>query len=167
MEKQQRTEVRPVTHIPVEPILTPPLVNKFPEPASKKMILPVVLFLVVALMGVGTGFVMAKKGGSVQSTTDTSMGVNTKKSVATETEAGINDEAAFPDTATGVLKEGGVMGEGTHHLDRTQTKEKDVSLSSTVINLQNFVEKKVEVRGQTISGKSGWLMDVGKVKVVQ
>lgn len=41
-------------------------------------------------------------------------------------------------------------------------------LTSTVIDLSAFTGKKVQVWGQTIAGKkAGWLMDVGKVKVIE
>lgn len=122
--------------------------------------------LVLSLgLGLGTGIVLAKK---TATSGDSTVGVQTSKSVQTSTEVGINDDSAFPDSATGILQEGGIRGEGTHHLDRSASHEQDAALSSTIINLDNFVGKKVEVKGQTISSKtSGWLMDVGKVKIVQ
>ncbi len=160
--------IKPQAKIPVEPILTPPL-RKFPVSKSAAM-LPVVLFAVAIISGIGTGWLVSKKVGANGTTgsNNAGAGVTTKNSVASETEAGIDDAEAFPDTAEGILVEGGISGEGTHHLDRGMGPAKDVYLSSTVINLQNFVGKKVEVRGQTISGKkAGWLMDVGKIKVIQ
>ncbi len=151
--------------ITTEPILNP-VMKPFPEKNQSKM-LPAVLVLVVLFLGVGTGFVFAKKDTSVSST-NTKTSVTSANSVDTSTEAGINDTTAFPDSAQGILAEGGIGGEGTHHLDRGMGPSKDVYLTSTVINLQNFVGKKVEVQGQTLSGKkAGWLMDVGKVKVLE
>jgi hypothetical protein len=47
-------------------------------------------------------------------------------------------------------------------------EDKYVYLTSTVIDLQSFVGKKVKVWGETLSGlHAGWLMDVGKIKVVK
>jgi len=44
----------------------------------------------------------------------------------------------------------------------------NVYLTSTVIDLESFVGKKVEVWGETIGAReAGWLMDVGKVKVTE
>lgn len=81
-------------------------------------------------------------------------------------EAGIADEATFKDSAEGTLEEGGMTGEGTHHLTRDGGPSQNVYLTSTVVNLDDFVGKKVKVFGQTISAKkAGWLMDVGLVKV--
>ncbi len=147
-----------------EPILNP-IMKPIPQ-TQKAKLFPVVATVVVLFLGIGTGYVFAKK--STVTTTSSQSGVKTTNSVATSTEAGINDTTAFPDTAQGTLVEGGISGEGTHHLDRGMGPAKDVYLTSTVINLQNFVGKKVEVQGQTISGKkAGWLMDVGKVKVIE
>lgn len=150
--------------IVTEPILNP-IMKPIPEKQSTKLF-PIIATVVVLFLGVGTGYVFAKKGAAT--TTSSQAGVQTTNSVASSTEAGINDTTAFPDSAQGTLVEGGILGEGTHHLDRGMGPAKDVYLTSTVINLQNFVGKKVEVQGQTISGKkAGWLMDVGKVKVIE
>ncbi len=66
------------------------------------------------------------------------------------------------------MEEGGIDGEGTYHLVRDGGPTKNVYMSSTVIDLGQFKGKKVQVWGQTISGKkAGWLMDVGKIKVLE
>ena len=163
-----KTASRLEAHIPIEPILNPPLkVKKFPKPKSA-LYVTIALVVVAALLGVGSGWVVAKKGTSSAVPGQDEAGVVTKNSVSNSSEAGIDDSEQFPDTAEGILQEGGISGEGTHHLDRGLGEEKYVYLSSTVINLQNFVGKKVEVHGQTISGKkAGWLMDVGKIKVIK
>jgi len=84
----------------------------------------------------------------------------------TDTEAGVLDSSVKYDTATGVLKEGGIGSEGTHHLERDGGPSKNVYLTSSVIDLESFVGKKVEIWGQTLaSKKAGWLMDVSKVQV--
>lgn len=87
---------------------------------------------------------------------------------STAKEAGLADEKTFPDTATGLLEEGGISGEGTYHLTRDGGPSQNVYLTSTVVDLGSFVGKKVQVWGQTIAArKAGWLMDVGKVKVTE
>jgi hypothetical protein len=66
------------------------------------------------------------------------------------------------------LEEGGIDGEGTHHLVRDGGPSKSVYLTSTVIDLDSFAGKKVKVWGETISArKAGWLMDVGKIKIIE
>lgn len=125
-----------------------------------------ILYLAIGVLVVGggilTGWLLSgsKVGGSPK---DIAPGA---KSGANE--AGITDESAFPDTATGLLEEGGVNGEGTHHLTREGGVSQTVYLTSTVIDLQSFVGKKVTVWGQTVTArKAGWLMDVGKIKVTE
>jgi len=86
----------------------------------------------------------------------------------TSTSAGVLDPKVKYDNATGVLNEGGVGNEGTHHLVRDGGPTKTVYLTSSVIDLQSFVGKKVQVWGETLaSKKAGWLMDVAKIEVSQ
>lgn len=133
-------------------------------PASKNMARLAVIGALVVVLGAGSGFLISKGGVMGLSTSQPSV-PGAQKSAK---EAGIADEKTFKDTATGMLKEGGVKGEGTHHLERDGGPSQNVYLTSTVIDLQSFVGKKVQVWGQTISAReAGWLMDVGKVKVVE
>lgn len=135
------------------------------KPIPKKnwkgtIILAVVAFLVVA-GGIGTGYVLSGRvlGGAEKEAAP--------GATATANEAGLADEETFRDSAEGKLVVGGIEGEGTHHLDRDLGEDKFVYLTSTVIDLEAFVGKKVKVWGETISAKhAGWLMDVGKIKVV-
>lgn len=86
----------------------------------------------------------------------------------TNNEVGSKDEKSFPDTAEGILKEGGIKGEGTHHLERTGGESQNVYLTSTVIDLSSFKDKKVQIWGQTFAGRwTGWIMDVGKIKILE
>jgi hypothetical protein len=119
--------------------------------------------VLVVLAGVGTGWLISGRSSASGTPKEAAPGATSSK-----TEAGIADEATFRDSAEGLLVEGGIEGEGTHHLDRDLGEEKYVYLTSTVIDLQSFVGKKVQVWGETIAGKkAGWLMDVGKVKVIE
>lgn len=79
---------------------------------------------------------------------------------------GSPDAESFRDTAEGVIQPGGIDGEGTHHLERGTDKSQWVYLTSSVIDLDNFVTTEVELWGETFQGKkAGWLMDVGRLKV--
>lgn len=154
---------------------TPQITNPIPQagnilksfrtlPVSKNIAMLVAIGMVVAGLGVGSGFLISK--GKVNGLATGGPEVPGAKQTAKE--AGIADEKTFKDTATGVLKEGGIKGEGTHHLERDGGPSQNVYLTSTVIDLQSFAGKKVQVWGQTISAReAGWLMDVGKVKVVE
>ncbi len=123
-----------------------------------------VISVIVVLAGIGTGYYFS----GAYKNPDYG-GINISSDLKTgESEAGIADESTFPDSTEGILEEGGINGEGTHHLVRGSGPAQYAYLTSTVINLDNFVGKKVQVWGQTIAGKkAGWLMDVGKIKVIE
>jgi hypothetical protein len=142
----------------------PTVVKKFPKPdfkGSAKLIAGVV---VIVALGILTGWFLSGR--------TSLLGSSGKQAApgaqAGPNEAGLADEKTFSDTATGTLEAGGIAGEGTHHLTRDGGPSQNVYLTSTVIDMDSFVGKKVQVWGQTISArKAGWLMDVGKIKVVQ
>lgn len=156
-----------VSRVPSVPPVAQNVMKQFSGPSNsgKKNVAVLSVFAVIVILaGVGGGFLMSR--GGVKGTATSAPSVPGAKQSATE--AGVSDTSAFKDTATGVLKEGGINGEGTHHLERTGGSSQNVYLTSTVIDLESFVGKKVEVWGQTISAReAGWLMDVGKVKVVE
>ena len=143
---------------PQAPTSPVPVLKPVVKTNSKKqnLILSLIALVVVGL-GVGVAYLVVRPN-LYQS----------PKTVASKPgakEAGIADEATFKDSAEGLLEEGGVAGEGTHHLTRSGGVSQTVYLTSTVVNLDDFVGKKVKVFGQTISAKkAGWLMDVGLVK---
>jgi hypothetical protein len=140
-----------------------PVLKDFPKGPSKAKIMMVLGAVLVVLAGVGTGWLASGRSGSSGPSETAAPGAK-----SSETEAGIVDEETFKDTAEGKLVEGGIEGEGTHHLDRDLGEDKYVYLTSSVIDLESFVGKKVQVWGQTISARNaGWLMDVGKVKVIE
>lgn len=141
------------------------LVKKLPSNFKMNALLIGVAFLVV-IGGIGTGYLLSNVGKKTDSS-DSMKAATGDKQVSDNNSAGVEDESAFPDNAQGVLTEGGIDGEGTHHLDRGLGPTKHVYLTSTVIDLESFVGKKVEVWGQTVTAqKAGWLMDVGKIKVL-
>ncbi len=88
---------------------------------------------------------------------------NTK---TTAQSAGIVDKKTFKDSAEGTLREGGIDGEGNFHLERPGGVSQNVYLTSTTVDLSNYIGKKVKVWGQTFQAeKAGWLMDVGSVEM--
>lgn len=140
------------------------VLKTFTKPAANKSVAMLVgVGVLVAVLGVGGGWLMAGRPSVLGSRS-----ANVPGAVNTAKEAGLADESTFKDSAEGVLKEGGIKGEGTHHLERSGGESQNVYLTSSVIDLESFKDKKVQVWGQTISGKeAGWLMDVGKVKVIE
>lgn len=92
----------------------------------------------------------------------------TKTSVKTEKTVGIADKKTFKDQAEGILKEGGIDGEGNFHLERPGGESQNVYLTSTTVDLSQYIGKKVRVWGETFSAeKAGWLMDVGLVEILE
>lgn len=142
------------------------IMKEFPKAKGKNTLLLVVASLLVVVAGVGTGWLLS--GGALASKEENVSKEAASQMVQSENEAGLADESLFSDEVEGTLVEGGIKGEGTHHLEREGGPSQNVYLTSTVIDLQSFVGKKVMVWGETLSGQTaGWLMDVGKIKVIE
>ena len=168
-EKEEIKEGEEIAPVSVEPVETKKtkinIKNVIMNEQVKKIAPLVVVGILVVAAGTGTGWVLAGKPGRATGVlgNDSQTAPGAKM---TETEAGIKDEKTFRDSAIGTLEAEGIEGEGTHHLVREGGESQNVYLTSTVIDLESFVGKKVEVWGETISARTaGWLMDVGKVKV--
>jgi hypothetical protein len=149
-------------HAPHKPLMTKMNTKK------NKWMAPVLSILVV-LAGVGTGWFLSganAKTGSSTANTSTQQKDAVKQS---DTEAGMEDTSGFEkESPIGKLVKGGIDGEGQYHLERDGGPSQNVYLTSTVIDLASFEGKKIQVWGNSLSGKkAGWLMDVGKVKVVE
>lgn len=120
------------------------------------------VLVIVVLLGVGTGFVVATLTGGTTSTPGL-LGTNNLKGKT----FGSDDTQVFKDTAEGVMQEGGVDGEGEYHLEREGGESQNVYLTSSLVDLSQFVGVKVKVWGETQTAqKAGWLMDVGRVEVL-
>ncbi len=136
------------------------------EPAGKKWPMGMILGAVVIIgAGIGSGYMLAQRGGGA--------GI---KSAAEVAQTGVKvgdvvgsaDEMVFKDNATGMLDRGGIDGEGSHQLVREGGASQTVYLTSSVVDLEQFVGHKVQVWGETFAAqKAGWLMDVGRVKVLE
>ncbi|RJR24362.1 hypothetical protein C4578_03185 [Candidatus Microgenomates bacterium] len=136
--------------------------KKRPNP---KILTP--LLLVVALgLGAFTGYWFA--GRNPTSGSEEITGVISEDKIEKGAEFGVKDTENFPDKAIGVIEAGGENGEGTHKLIREGGPSQTVYLTSSVLDLDQFVGKKVEVNGATTKAqKVAWLMDVGKIKVLE
>lgn len=153
----------------MEPIVSPTRLQNGSN-FLKGVLLPSTVILVVILGGAATGWFLSQKLG-----TNSGMNVGldgySKAPGATVSEGGKevgSSQTNFKDQAEGTLQKGGIEGEGTHHLERTGGASQTVYLTSSVVDLDQFVGKKVQVSGETFSGKkAGWFMDVGKVKILE
>ena len=123
------------------------------------------LFLGLAVfLGIGSGYVLAGKKGSSTSVVTLKEGEEVSKG----TIVGSDDTKTFKDNAEGVLEAGGIEGEGQYHLVRPGGEDQYVYLTSSLVDLSQFEKKKVKVWGETQKAqKAGWLMDVGRVEVLQ
>lgn len=142
------------------------VLRKFSGPQKKNTFIPILFIVFVVLAGVGTGWYLS--GGALTRKTGIPQGGSAPGAEEGVNEAGITNEDVFSDTAEGMLEKGGIEGDGTHTLIREGGPSKYVALTSTVIDLDSFVGKKVQVWGQTLTAqKAPWLMDVGKIKIVK
>ena len=74
----------------------------------------------------------------------------------------------FSDTATGTIEKGSINGVGTHILNRQGGISQRASLTSSVVDLDMFIGRLVDIKGETNdSDKTSWLLDVGQIKVLQ
>lgn len=91
-----------------------------------------------------------------------------KNSIETGKIYGSDDISTFKDTSEGKLKEGGIDGEGQYHLERPGGISQNVYLTSSLVDLSLFIDKKIRIWGETQTAqKAGWLMDVGRVEVLE
>lgn len=150
MDKVQSVE-------PESPVV--PLEEAKPRSPAKAFLL---VYGLLVLLGVGTGYLLSRSslGGPALE--------EQGRIIKTETVAGISDEKTFKDSAEGSLEKGGINGEGTHKLVREGGESQTAYLVSSVVNLDEYVGKKVRVWGETFAAeKASWLMDVGKIEILQ
>lgn len=124
-----------------------------------------IIVVIAALLGVGTGYFLAQSGGKTGIAT-LDKAANSAKIQKGEV-FGSDDLKTFSDTAEGEIKIGGVDGEGTHSLIRPGGDSQTVCMTSSHVDLSALDGRKVKVWGQTNTPDTcGWLMDVGRVEVL-
>lgn len=128
----------------------------FKDASPKKVLLGVLIFSLI--LGVLTGYLIAGK--------------RTGAPGADQPKNPQQDTRTFRDFAEGTLKkrpepqDPSEYVEGTHLLLRDGTPP--VALTSSVVDLSAYEGKKVKVYGETQKAlQAGWLMDVGRVEVVE
>jgi hypothetical protein len=143
-----------------------PVIHNLEEKKSMKKTF--IFLIVLVLLGVGTGYAVAyfaphsSSSSSQTSSQNASGGSQVKKG-----EIIGSQDKTYTDTAQGLLKKGGIDGEGAYHLQRPGGDSQNVYLTSSVLDLSKFEDRQIKVWGQTYQGdKAGWLMDVGRVQVL-
>lgn len=136
-----------------------------PEPRRKILIkfLPVLLVILVLVLGITTGYFFSL--GGRKSSSKITRGISQKDLVKGK-EFGAKN--ASKDTAIGVLEKGGLDGEGTHRLLREGGPSQTLYLTSSVLDLDQFVGKKIQIWGETYKAqKAGWFMDLQRLKILE
>ncbi|HUQ85162.1 MAG TPA: hypothetical protein VM077_02460 [Candidatus Limnocylindrales bacterium] len=122
-----------------------------------------IIFVILFLLGAGTGYGLSNSTGKTGRNTPLA---SKEGSITNGKTFGSDDTKTFKDTAEGKLEEGGIEGEGQYHLVRSEDVSQHVYMTSSTVDLSQFIGKKIKVWGQTQTAqKAGWLMDVGRVEV--
>ena len=146
-----------------------PLIHDFNKDNFKNIFTPkvIALFLGIVILGALSGFFLAGKNGNTSGSSSKQPGVFNSSSISKGTVVGSNDTSTFKDTAEGVVQKGGIDGEGQYHLVRPGGDSQNVYMTSSIVDLSQFIGRKVKVNGQTQTAQhAGWLMDVGRVEVL-
>lgn len=129
-----------------------------------KTIIPAGIILLVIGLGIFTGFKASRVKGV--SSSQLPAGEIAKEDIVKGKEYGMKDPGKA-DSTIGVIEKGGIGGEGTHKLLKEGGPSQTVCMTSSVLDLDQFVGEKVQVWGETNRAqKVGWLMDVVKLKVL-
>lgn len=141
-----------------------PVMHSFKDSKSSSSSKTAFVLILLVLLGIGTGFTLSRYSGK----TGTSISLIPSGNSASKGKTfGSSDTKTFKDTAEGTLKNGGINGEGQYHLERPGGDSQNVYMTSSTVDLSQFLGKKIKVWGQTQTAQTaGWLMDVGRVEVL-
>lgn len=143
------------------------LIHKFGTINTSILTKKLMVFLIAAVMlGVATGYMFSGGEGSKKSAENG--GSIAVEDIEKGAIIGSDDTETFKDTAEGLLKAGGINGEGAFHLERPGGESRNVYLTSSIADLSKFLDRKIKVWGETQQAKvAGWLMDVGRIEVLE
>lgn len=137
---------------------------KAPSVKNLPKIVPVVIVAIIVLAGVFSGLVVASRNKSQEQS-----GVIKEEELSGEAKESFTQ--TFRDEAEGTIEKNDKLdkyAQGTHRLIRPGGEDQTAYLTSSVLDLDEFVGKKVKVYGETFGSQQvGWLMDVGKVEELQ
>jgi len=125
-------------------------------------LIPIVVIVLVVGVGIFSGLILSSRSKAAKLP---------KASVEEEELTGQQKESftqTFRDEAEGTVEKNDKLdkyAQGTHKLIRPGGESQTAFLTSSVLDLDQYVGKKVKVFGETFgSSQVGWLMDVGKVE---
>ena len=129
--------------------------------------LPILIIVFVVSAGVFSGLILSSRHKS-------QLKSQTKAALSEETlsqEQKISFSQTFRDQAEGVVEKNSDLdkyAQGRWRLIRPGGESQTAYLTSSVLDLDDFIGKKVRVHGETFgSSKVAWLMDVGKVEIIE
>ena len=152
-----------------------PNLSQTPTSAGRVKIINPAFLIIMLVLGVAAGFGLSRiaptktASSPIDNNKNSNLvtGIEDKKDIEVGKLYG-NSSATFKDTAVGTIEKGSINGEGTHILNREGGASQRASLTSSAVDLDLFVGKKVEVKGETnASKKTSWLLDVGTIKVLE
>lgn len=149
-------------------VAQPRLVRSFtPENSSVLSGKTMFLFIALLVLGISTGYFLSTNGPTAPVIIKQA-GQSGSTTISKGQTVGSDDTKTFSDAVQGVVKTGGIEGEGEYHLERPGGISQNVYMTSSIVDLSQFEGKKVKVWGKTYeSEKAGWLMDVGRVQLLE
>ena len=128
-----------------------------------------VIFLLVVASGLASGYFLVSMQSKQKAASQSAAATATSgSSIQKGAVYGSDDTKTFKDMAEGTMTAGGIQDEGQFHLVRPGGDSQNVYLTSSLVDLSLFLNRKVRVWGQTQKAKvAGWLMDVGRVEVLE
>lgn len=157
----------------LKPINSKPTISYQDEPKKGKKIFTIIGVFLIIILGIGSGYGLTIMTNGTSSVGGLKEEKGLKREVESSeivvgTKVGVADESTFKDSAEGSIEKGGLDGEGSHKLIRPGGESQTIYLTSSVIDLDQFDGRKVKIWGETFSSqKAGWLMDVGKLEVLE
>lgn len=128
-------------------------------------LLPIIIIVVIVSVGIFTGLVFSSRSKSAKIAASRASIV--EENLSGEQKKSFNQ--TFRDSVEGTVEKNDDLekyAQGTHKLIRPGGEDQTAYLTSSVLDLDEYVGKKVKVFGETFgSSQVGWLMDVGKVEV--
>jgi hypothetical protein len=162
MEKQAEIESQPT--LPQKGLLREFSSTEAGE--KRKIFASAGVVLLIILAGVVSGYFLANRVGSTGPTVSKKIDSQVEI-VQGPKEAGIKDVRVFRDTAQGRIEvnDSELVMEGSHKLIRPGGKSQTAYLTSSVVDLNDYLGECVQIWGETHAAQeAGWLLDVGRVR---
>lgn len=153
------------TQNPISPTKLHPILRAIPPRSSLAKFVPALVVLVILAVGIGTGLVVSSRQKSAKLAASSPGGEQLTEEVKE------SFTQTFRDEAEGTVEKNDDLdkyAQGTHKLIRPGGESQTAYLTSSVLDLDQYLGKKIKVFGETFgSSQVGWLMDVGKVEVLE